>query len=149
MTTRTTYPSNMPAPKTYATMLERIEANCVLLPWCGCWIWMGSATKNYGKMSIRDEDGVVRSRWVHRVAYETAYGVLLSSNIELLHQCHTHFCCNPEHLAEGSRRRNVHDQIQRGTHVSASACKGRCYWCRQERIQREQYGERIRRTTGA
>lgn len=66
--------------------------------------------KGYGR--IGDNDRVVRL--AHRVAYELAYAIKLTSEQCVLHRCDNSSCCNPNHLFLGTRADNNEDMRMKG-----------------------------------
>lgn len=58
-----------------------------------CLVWMGSASKKgYGRMSVNG-----KSMYVHRYAYELAYGPVPQGML-VDHRCHNKICVEPSHL---------------------------------------------------
>lgn len=62
-----------------------------------CVIWTGYVTNGYGK------DG---SRWVHRKAYEEAFGSI-PAGLTIDHLCRNKLCMNPRHLEAVTLKENV------------------------------------------
>jgi len=110
----------MSRPPIYASLFEKLFANSVILPWCGCYIWMGQSSHGYGRLSTRDNTGKHLNKRVHRTAYEEYYKIKLPSGKEhpLRHTCNISFCWRPEHLILGTIKQNVHDTIRNGAHIS-------------------------------
>ena len=78
--------------------LEDIFARCIVLPYCGCWVWEGpdngkGPTLSHGKMRFA---GLVR--YVHRVVWFLVNGYWPTQHIH--HKCEVRMCCNPDHLAD-------------------------------------------------
>jgi hypothetical protein len=64
----------------------------------GCWIFMGSLSKEYGKIGGDSKtDGGGRILWAHRVSYELHKGPI-PIGLELDHLCRVRCCVNPNHL---------------------------------------------------
>lgn len=104
----------------YPTFLDRLMAHTVILPWSGCYIYMGSITESgYVKITIKKE-GKARSVYVHRAAYEAYHNIRLPTGREnpLRHTCHIGCCWRPDHLIPGTVKQNVQDNIKRGTHAN-------------------------------
>ncbi len=123
-------------PKTYATLLERLEANSTTLPWTGCYIFLGHVSGfGHGRVSVRI-NGQHKNLLVHRAAYSEYYGVKLSKRTVLRHTCHIPSCWNPLHLLKSSQSKNIQDQLERGSHLSQHLHNyhENCYWC--NRIRR-------------
>jgi hypothetical protein len=63
----------------------------------GCWTFTGAGNgTGYGTVEWR-EDGVRKSRVVHRVVYEALIGPV-PDDMDLDHLCRNTMCCNPDHL---------------------------------------------------
>ena len=100
--------------------LECIDAawfddRITLLPWSGCWIWMGrSDTKGYGRVTVRYPNGVVRrSVGAHRISYEL-HVAKIPSGLLMCHTCDVTSCVNPNHLYAGTDSDNSKDKYRRG-----------------------------------
>lgn len=98
-----------------ASAAARLEANSVLIPFCGCRIWMGALNESgYGVLGV-GRTGVVRA---HRLAYELRHGKPAKRpgyhGTVLRHRCDTPSCINPDHLDPGSQRDNIADAMARG-----------------------------------
>lgn len=74
-----------------------------------CWIWTGGRFKDgYGGFRYKG-----KAHRAHRVSYEMAYG-FLPPEMDLLHQCDTPLCVNPEHLKLGTQTENMADMMKKG-----------------------------------
>ena len=92
-------------------MKAYIEANTMPIPFCGCWIWMGSVLpKGYGHSALG------RS---HRVAW-TAFKGPIPAGLWVLHTCDVPACCNPDHLFLGTNQDNIDDKVRKGRARSGS-----------------------------
>ena len=66
-----------------------------------------------------DKDGYVRIRYnkkhdrLFRVLYKQKYGNILKGNV-IRHLCNNAWCCNIEHLKEGTKKENAQDMINCG-----------------------------------
>lgn len=68
-----------------------------------CWIWRGCVgSDGYGH--VRCGDKIVAA---HRASFALAYGRVPSGHV--LHSCDNPRCINPDHLSEGSHRRNMRE----------------------------------------
>lgn len=145
MTTKTTFPSKKTGRKpTYNTLIDRVMANTIILPWSGCWIYMGSTnSRGHGMISVyrgrvfrRKVLGVPQTvkylretLSVHRTLYKIIFNKDLPDSTVLRHfYCDIPCCWNPDHLKEGSQADNINDQIVRGTNINQK----RWYHKRQE-----------------
>lgn len=108
--------------------LQAIEVRCELLPWTGCWIWMGDVSiEGYGRLT-RKIQGRVHVLLLHRVTYAVSRGLdplTLSPDHCVRHSCDTPCCVNPDHLELGTWPDNVRDSVDRGRHAVAFR-QGRC-----------------------
>jgi hypothetical protein len=76
-------------------------------------VWIGgkyNGTDQYG--GVRAFEGDRRKYRVHRITFRLFKG-FLGDNEMLLHACDNPSCCNPEHLAVGTRSQNMQDYIRR------------------------------------
>jgi hypothetical protein len=98
------------------TGIERIEADIVRLPWCGCWVWMGHTMKPYAANPRAMPYGRLifnGSRMLaHRFAWSVYRGHLPKSAL-VLHRCDNPCCVNPQHLFLGSQQENIEDRNQK------------------------------------
>ncbi len=75
-----------------------------------CIEWGGGRIS--GGYGITRVDGKIK--YAHRLAYEMAHGVTLSSNQHVLHACDNPPCVNPDHLSVGSHADNMADRQRKG-----------------------------------
>jgi len=59
----------------------------------------------YGRMSVNGRD-----MYAHRASYELAYGKI-PAGMNVLHECDTPLCINPDHLFLGTHADNVADKV--------------------------------------
>lgn len=78
----------------------------------GCWECKLTRSKNgYSKINV---DG--KMRLAHRVAYESAHG-LIPEGLEVCRTCDNRACCRPSHLEVGTHAKNLADAYARGGFV--------------------------------
>jgi hypothetical protein len=84
-----------------------------------CWEWIGATGyKGYGQLyAPRDDSETTVARATH-VSWFLRYGKWPKSN--LLHSCDNPPCTNPEHLHEGTQKKNAQECIDRGRHNQKS-----------------------------
>lgn len=111
----------------------RIEKKIVRVPFCGCWIWIGSASARYG--SVWDRSKVARA---HRVVFRMT-GRHLPDDRELLHSCDVPLCVNPDHLTVGTHAENMADMVTKGR---GRAPTGDSHWTRSDRARARAIGRR-------
>jgi hypothetical protein len=73
----------------------------------GCWRWLGGFSNKYPQFSSGGT--------VHRWALEQKLGRALRAKMMACHTCDNKWCCNPNHLYEGTGRDNILDVFERGT----------------------------------
>lgn len=86
------------------TLEERFMQYVSPEPNSGCWLWVGSETKGYGKLGHKDHT----FSYAHRISYELYKGDIPNS-LFVLHKCDNSFCVNPEHLYCGTHAQNMND----------------------------------------
>lgn len=67
----------------------------------GCWVWFGSTSKGYGRLTR----GTQQYR-AHRVSYEGRYGPI-AAGLQVDHLCGNTCCVNPAHLKAVTARENT------------------------------------------
>ena len=78
-----------------------------------CWEWTAAIDSNgYGALKVSG-----KKVNAHRYSLELLLGRPLQSGMDACHTCHNRSCVNPAHLYEGTRKQNVVDAIQIGTHT--------------------------------
>lgn len=108
--------------------VERFWSKVLPEPMSGCWLWEGSQYRNgYGGYTVKRQ-GRTKNYLAHRLAYQLANDVALTSDVVLRHTCDTRPCVNPDHLLPGTQFDNIHDAIRRGRFRtgSANAAKTHC-----------------------
>src|SRR3990167_4799453 len=81
-----------------------------IVPWSGCWIWMGALSKNgYGNVHVRPKNITA-----HRYVYTQVRGAI-PSNLDLDHLCRVRCCVNPDHLQPVTRAVNLGRGSRRGS----------------------------------
>ena len=74
----------------------------------GCWLWTAYCMKNgYGHFSTK-----LKHELSHRVSYRLFNGQLDTRDV--MHQCDTPSCVNPNHLVLGTRLENMQDAKRKG-----------------------------------
>lgn len=83
------------------TLRERLESKIIRIPESGCWIWMGTLTREgYAKISVK-----CRCDLGHRVSYREFKGPI-PEGLHLDHLCRVRCCINPAHLEVVTPREN-------------------------------------------
>jgi len=78
-----------------------------------CWPWRGAKTgPGYGVHEFRWPDGKRRDG-AHRIALSLAQGRYITDGLDVLHSCDNKPCCNPAHLSEGTKSRNMREAYER------------------------------------
>lgn len=78
-----------------------------------CWEWDGYRNeKGYGVVRIKRQ--AIRA---HRFSLEMSIGRPILPGLVALHACDNPPCVNPEHLSEGTQRKNLEDSKQKGRHL--------------------------------
>lgn len=76
-----------------------------------CIEWDGATIRGYG--CTRKNVGDRGTQYVHRLAWEEAYG-LIPSGLCVLHKCDNPPCFNVDHLFLGTKSDNTHDMMSKG-----------------------------------
>lgn len=77
-----------------------------------CWLWKANLTKDgYGRLNVGGVHG--RMCLAHRVSYELFIGPI-PDGLNVLHDCDTPGCVNPEHLFAGTQADNMKDMLAKG-----------------------------------
>ncbi|WP_295541042.1 HNH endonuclease [uncultured Pseudacidovorax sp.] len=98
-------------------LLESIQSRC--REDADCWIWLGTAHRGVTPKMVFNGDPA----GVRRLAYLAARG-RVRNGYEVICNCGTKLCCNPEHLTTVSRaerrRRMPHPQVASAAMVAAN-----------------------------
>ncbi len=78
----------------------------------GCWICnsLAKTPEGYVKICVKKMD-----TYLHRVVYETFYGVKIAAGIQVRHLCGNSSCANPLHMTLGTAEDQAHDKEVHGT----------------------------------
>ena len=72
-----------------------------------CWLWVGHLDLNgYGRLTVGRKRRMVGA---HRLSYEIAHDITLTSKQHILHSCDVRNCVNPGHLRIGTHADNMRD----------------------------------------
>jgi hypothetical protein len=72
----------------------------------GCWVWTGTLSNGYGRISHGG-----KQEGAHRVAHELFVGPV-PEGLVIDHLCRTKACVNPEHLEAVTQRENMRRGIK-------------------------------------
>lgn len=81
--------------------LDALRARCIVDEQTGCWLWLGSLRKGYGRVTFQWITYVV-----HVLAYTLAVGPVPEGK-QLDHLCRIRHCFNPAHLEPVTGKVNV------------------------------------------
>ena len=116
------------------SLAERFWPKVAMIPFHGCWEWMGARSpKGYG-MAYFQNSGGVRAFRVHRVLMWLQTGLPLDSPAFAMHRCDNPPCFNPDHLFLGTHQDNTDDRVAKG--------RGRCAGSPGEKNPRAKVTER-------
>jgi len=73
----------------------------------GCWLWVGSASGNYGKFKYQG-----RTVYAHRMSYALFKGEP-EPNTVVHHKCANRLCVNPSHLTTTTHHENIAEGLSR------------------------------------
>lgn len=92
---------------TFKSVTDRFMRFVEMVPWSGCWIWMGSTSGDkdhpeydYGKFRL------TKMNYAHRVSYEMFRGPI-PDGLQVDHLCRVRLCVNPFHLEPVTQLENV------------------------------------------
>lgn len=95
------------------TLKNRILRNVSMIPFSGCWIWMGAAKPSgYGNINVAG-----KTMQTHRAAW-LAFNGSLDARKNICHECDVPSCVNPDHLFVGTQQENVRDMDFKGRRVT-------------------------------
>lgn len=78
----------------------------------GCWIWQACKDdKGYGQLRLRGDNISA-----HRMSYILHKGTIVNGTI--MHSCDVTYCCNPDHLTDGTKKLNAIDSVNKRRHVN-------------------------------
>lgn len=85
-----------------------------------CWPWLGHLNGwGYGRIDIKNKDGLYSGYLSHRIAYMLAHGAMPPHPLVVRHTCiGSRSCCNPAHLLSGTQRENMEDRQRQGRTAS-------------------------------
>jgi len=78
-----------------------------------CWKWRGDK-RGYPALTFEGKRYIV-----HRLSWELANGRPPKDELIIRHRCDNIYCCNPDHLLEGTDADNTMDKMLRGRHKQA------------------------------
>lgn len=92
------------------SLREYIEARCVPVPFCGCWLWLASfGSHGYGNA----HPPLGKNTVAHRVSY-LAFKGPIPPGMLIQHSCDMRWCVNPDHLSLGTDATNAIDKQIKG-----------------------------------
>lgn len=108
--------------KSFPDLRAVIEARCVAVPDVGCWLWLGTTSNGYGRLSY----GGHAPRYAHRLSFE-AFNGPVPAGMDVCHKCDTPSCVNPAHLFVGTASDNAKDMVQKmRSYVAFEKIKTHC-----------------------
>ena len=116
-----------------------VERGSQPVPFCGCWIWLGSLRNRYGYGGINIQGSVMLA---HRVAYAAANGPIPAKAV-VMHTCDTPLCVNPEHLKLGTVSNNMRDMYDKGRKSKLSLAKVRLVRDKLKVLSRKEVAENL------
>lgn len=109
--TRRPYPANQNDGKTpFWRFIEKLAFGS-----SDCWIWTGTVSAGYGRMTSLGENKA------HRVAWRLFKGDI-PKGMKVLHACDLMLCVNPGHLFLGTQQDNIRDMCAKGRQRSNPVC---------------------------
>lgn len=133
------------------SLIERFEANVMVDPNSGCWLWTAAVLPNgYGVMSAREIQ--YRQMYAHRLSYILHVGPI-PEGLQIDHKCRTRYCVNPNHLeavtGAENRRRGIGPKLLGERRRKAFGVKTHCphgheYTPENTRIRTDDNGHRHR-----
>lgn len=97
--------------RVFPCLAERLLSKLDLRNENECWIWQGAMMGDYGCLRRNKTDGgdVIQA---HVAAYELRNGKV-PKGLEVMHDCDTPRCCNPDHLKIGTHYENMQEMVKR------------------------------------
>lgn len=103
------------------TIEERFWSKVAMIPFHGCWEWIGKPTrKGYGQLWV---DGKLIS--AHRFAWELTHGPV-ADGLCVLHFCDNRSCIRVDHLFLGTIADNNSDMRRKGRQRNQNLGKTHC-----------------------
>lgn len=95
---------------------ERFWKHVVKSAGDGCWLWIGGTNdRGYGRFHVTETDRK-QLIYAHRFSFELHRGAI-PEGLQVLHECDTPACVNPQHLFAGTRSDNMQDMVSKGRYV--------------------------------
>lgn len=91
-----------------AQVLKTIDEGSIPIPFSGCYIWLGSTARGYGKIRYK-----AKIMLIHRVVWLLNKGTI-PEGLFVLHRCDTPPCVRVDHLFLGTPRDNTQDCMRKG-----------------------------------
>lgn len=103
----------------YTIKIAQFWVNVSIVGGNECWIWNGALDNHgYGSVSVKRSGKFIKIG-AHRASFYIKHGAL-NSSLNVLHNCDTPRCVNPNHLYEGTDADNVRDCVSRGRNRNGS-----------------------------
>lgn len=97
-------------PQSIAALLPAGLLSRLLVTSSGCWEWQGC--RGRGGYGLWTDEG--RLQPVHRVVYKRVVGPLIRGLVVMHDKCDNPPCANPDHLLQGTQKKNITDMYLRG-----------------------------------
>lgn len=86
-----------------------------------CELFTGSPKSDYPRFGVgMHTDESYRYQKAHRLSWELNAGRGIPADLQVLHQCDTPRCVNPDHLFLGTNANNVADKVAKGRQKSGT-----------------------------
>lgn len=97
------------------SLQERFDDKWIPDPNSGCHLWMSCLdTRGYGYMMYVETERPKRKVRAHRISWELANKIKLTSKEMVLHRCNVRSCVNEDHLYVGDYKDNYNDTVKAG-----------------------------------